>query len=91
MQLMDVRAQRRLSLMARYFDVLLADMQDAAETEALAVAYVNWDNSKDRLALGQLAQWELVELETRYQDALTRRNDVRRSLREKRMALATLH
>lgn len=89
MQLMDVRAQRRLSLMARYFDVLLADMQDAAETEALAVAYVNWDNSKDRLALGQLAQWELVELETRYQDALTRRNDVRRSLREKRMALAT--
>ena len=87
LQLLDARAQRHISLMARYFDVLLADMQDAAETEALAVAYVNWDNAKDRQALGQLAQWELVELEARFQDVLTRRNEVRRGLREKRMAL----
>jgi len=87
LQLLDTRAQRRLALMARYFDVLLADMQDAADTEALAVAYVNWDNAKDRQALGQLAQWELSELEARYLDTLARRNDVRRGLREKRMAL----
>jgi outer membrane protein TolC len=87
LQLLDARAQRQIGLMARYFDVLLADMQDAAETEALAVAYVNWDNAKDRQALGQLAQWELVELEARFQDVLTRRNEVRRGLREKRMAL----
>ncbi len=87
LQLLDVRAQRRLTLMARYFDVLLADMQDAADTEAQAVAYVSWDNAKDRQALGQLAQWELSELEARYFDAQLRRNDVRRGLREKRMAL----
>ncbi|OYY94775.1 MAG: hypothetical protein B7Y41_04175 [Hydrogenophilales bacterium 28-61-23] len=87
LQLLDARAQRRISLMARYFDVLLADMQDAADTEAQAVAYVSWDNAKDRLALGQLAQWELSELEARYFDAQARRNDVRRGLREKRMAL----
>ncbi len=86
-QLLDVRAQRRISLMARFFDVLLADMQDAADTEALATAYVSWDNSKDRQALGQMAQWELAELEARYLEVLTRRNDVRRGLREKRMAL----
>lgn len=86
-QLLDVRAQRRISLMTRYFDVLLADMQDAADTEALATAYVSWDNSKDRQALGQMAQWELAELEARYLEVLTRRNDVRRGLREKRMAL----
>lgn len=87
LQLLDTRAQRRLTLMTRYFDVLLADMQDAADTEALAVAYVSWDNAKDRQALGQIAQWELSELEARYLDALARRNDVRRGLREKRMAL----
>lgn len=86
-QLLDVRAQRRISLMTRYFDVLLADMQDAADTEALATAYVSWDNSKDRQALGQMAQWELAELEARYLEVLTRRNEVRRGLREKRMAL----
>lgn len=87
LQLLDTRAQRRLTLMTRYFDVLLADMQDAADTEALAVAYVSWDNAKDRQALGQIAQWELSELEARYLDTLARRNDVRRGLREKRMAL----
>lgn len=88
LQLMDARAQRRVALMARYFDVLLADMQDAADTEFLAVAYVSWDNAKDRHALGQMANWELAELENRYMDVRTRRNDARRKLREKRMLLA---
>lgn len=87
LQLLDIRAQRRLSLMARYFDVLLADMQDAADTEFLAVAYVAWDNAKDRQALGQMASWELNELENRYMDARTLRDDGRRKLREKRMQL----
>lgn len=87
LQLLDARAQRRLSLMSRYFDVLLADMQDAADTEAQATAYVSWDNAKDRQALGQLAQWELSELEARYHEAQLRRNEVRRGLRLKRMAL----
>ncbi len=87
LQLLDVRAQRRLALMARYFDVLLADMRDAADTEFLAVAYVSWDNSKDRQALGQLAAWELAELENRYMDIRTQRNDTRRKLREKRLLL----
>lgn len=86
-QLLDTRAQRRISLMARYFDVLLADMQDAADTEFQATAYVSWDNAKDRQALGQLAPWELAELEARYADSRSKRNDVRRKLREKRMLL----
>ena len=89
LRLLDIRAQRRLSLMARFFDVLLADMRDAADTEFLAVAYVAWDNAKDRQALGQMAGWELSELENRYLDARTLRNDGRRKLREKRMLLAS--
>lgn len=88
LQVMDARAQRRLTLMARYFDVLLADMQYNADTEFLAVAYVDWDNNKDRHALGQIPQWKLVELESRYMDVRTKRNDTRRNLREKRMQLA---
>jgi outer membrane protein TolC len=88
LQLLDTRAQRRLSLMARFFDVLMADMQYAAETEFMATAYVSWDNAKDRQALGQMAQWELAELEARYLDSRTRRNEVLRKLRDKRMQLA---
>lgn len=88
LQVMDARTQRRLTLMARYFDVLLADMQYNADTEFLAVAYVDWDNNRDRHALGQIPQWKLVELESRNQNARTKRNDTRRKLREKRMQLA---
>jgi outer membrane protein TolC len=74
--------------MARFFDVLLAEMQYAAETEFMATAYVSWDNAKDRQALGQMAQWELADLEARYLDSRSRRNDVLRRLRDKRMQLA---
>lgn len=88
LQVMDARAQRRLTLMARYFDVLLADMQYNADTEFLAVAYVDWDNNKDRYALGQIPQWKLAELESRYLNARAKRDDTRRKLREKRMQLA---
>lgn len=87
LQVMDTRSQRRLALMARYFDVLLADMQYNADTEFMAVAYVSWDNAKDRQALGQMAQWELAEMESRYMDTRVKRNDTRRKLREKRMQL----
>jgi outer membrane protein TolC len=88
LQVMDAHAQRRLTLMARYFDVLLADMQYNADTEFMAVAYVDWDNNKDRHALGQIPQWKLVELESRYMESRTKRNETRRRLREKRMQLA---
>ncbi|MEW5787359.1 MAG: TolC family protein [Pseudomonadota bacterium] len=87
LQLLDVRAQRRIAIMARYFDVLLADMQDAADTEFQATAYVSWDNAKDRQALGQMAPSELAELEARYADTRNKRNDGRRKLREKRLLL----
>ena len=82
-----MRAQRRLTLMARYFDVLLAEMEYAADTEFMASAYVAWDNAKDRLAVGQIAQWELAELEARYLDSRARRNEVLRRLRDARMQL----
>lgn len=66
--------QRRLEIMARYFDVLLADMQYTVDNELMAVYYVNFDQGKDRLAQGQISSVELAELESRYQDILQKRN-----------------
>ena len=66
--------QRRLDIMARYFDVLLADMQYTVDNELMAVYYVNYDQGKDRLAQGQISSVELAELESRYQDILLKRN-----------------
>jgi outer membrane protein TolC len=87
-QLLATLAQRRLTLMARFFDVLLADLQYTADNEYMAVAYVAWDHAKDRQQLGELTQPALAELEARFQDARVRRNDTLRRAKEKRALLA---
>jgi outer membrane protein TolC len=79
--------QRRLDIMARYFDVLLADMQYTVDNELMAVYYVNYDQGKDRLAQGQISSVELAELATRYQDILLKRNA---SAEQQRLARAML-
>ncbi len=88
LQLQEVRAQRRQALMLRFFDVLLADQQYAADTEYTAVAYVGWDNNKDRFELGQLSAPQMAELEALYQERRMRRGDSERKLRERRALLA---
>jgi outer membrane protein TolC len=80
--------KRRLEIMARYFDVLLADMQYAADNELMAVYYVNYDQGKDRLERGQISSVELAELESRYQDSLVKRNSSAQQRRITRALLA---
>jgi outer membrane protein TolC len=88
-QWLDARAQRRLALMTRFFDVLLADLTYAAEDETMAVAYVAWDNAKERHQLGELSTPALAELENRFQDSRARRNDSLRRAKETRARLAS--
>jgi outer membrane protein TolC len=66
--------RRRLEIMARYFDVLLADMQYTVDNELMAVYYVDFDHGKDRLERGLISSVELAELESRYRDILIKRN-----------------
>lgn len=66
--------RRRLEIMARYFDVLLADLQYTVDNELMAVHYVGFEQGQDRLARGQISTVELAELETRYRDTLLKRN-----------------
>jgi outer membrane protein TolC len=66
--------QRRLEIMARYFEVLLADMQFTVDNELMAVHYVGFEQGQDRLARGQISSVDLAELETRYRDTLLKRN-----------------
>jgi outer membrane protein TolC len=80
--------QRRLDIMARYFDVLLADMQYTVDNELMAVYYVNFDQGKDRLAQGQITSVELAELESRYRDILEKRNASAQQQRITRAMLA---
>ncbi|MBS1147942.1 MAG: hypothetical protein H6R08_2118 [Proteobacteria bacterium] len=84
----NVDSLRRIDIMARYFDVLLADMQYAADNEFMAVAYVSWDDAKDRFELGQITQPELLKLEAAYQDIRERRNASMQRMRATRQKLA---
>lgn len=85
--LLDVGARRRLDIMARFFDTLLADMQYDADNEFMAVAYVNFDNARHRFEVGQLAVADLAEVEQQYQERLLRRNA---ALARQRIARARL-
>lgn len=84
----NVENLRRLDIMARYFDVLLADMQYAADNEFMAVTYVAWDNAKKRFEAGQISQSELLKLEADYQDVRERRNASMQRMRATRQKLA---
>ncbi|KAB2317975.1 TolC family protein [Betaproteobacteria bacterium SCN1] len=86
--LLDTDNLRRIDIMARYFDVLLADMQYAADNEFMAVGYVSWDNAVDRHEVGQISQPALLRLEADYQDLRERRNASLQRMRASRQRLA---
>ena len=87
-QLLDVRDQRRIAIMARFFDVLLADMRYTADNEYMAVAYVNWDDGRKRFEAGELPRAALARLESRYQEIKLRRDEDARQERLTRERLA---
>lgn len=87
-ELFNTESLRRIDIMARFFDVLLADLQYAADNEFLAVAYVSWDDAQDRFEVGQISQPELLRLETDYQDIRERRNASQQRMRSTRQKLA---
>ncbi len=86
--LYSVESLRRIDIMARYFDVLMADRQYAADNEFMAVAYVAWDNANDRYKVGQISQPSLLKLEAEYQDSRERRNAIQQRMRSARQQLA---
>lgn len=86
--LFNVDSLRRLDIMARYFDVLLADMQYGADNELMAVTYVAWDNAKKRFEVGQISQTELLRLEATYQDVRERRYASQQRMSSTRQKLA---
>lgn len=86
--LMDARDARRIDIMGRFFDVLLADARFGADNEYMAVYFVNWDNSRKRFDLGQMNIRDLMELEVRYQDQREKRNRSQLAQRLTRQKLA---
>lgn len=82
------RDQHRLDVMTRYFDVLTADHQYAADNELMAVTFVSFDNARDRLVLGQISRSQLAVVEAKFQDIREQRNASLARQRLTRSALA---
>lgn len=86
--LIDVRNQRRLEIMQRYFDTLLADLEYLRDNEDMAVAYINFDKARDRRELGQLSDIEVLDAQNRYEQVRLKRYRSEASQRRTRARLA---
>jgi outer membrane protein TolC len=86
--LLQVRQQRRLDVMARFFDVLLADLEYARDNEALAIDFIRFDRAQAKNELGKVSDIEMIELESTYQQALRKMTASRNRQRITRSQLA---
>ncbi|MDP1682903.1 MAG: TolC family protein [Burkholderiales bacterium] len=88
LQLIDVRDQRRLDIMARFFDVLITDMQYVSDNEYMTVWYLTFDRARERFEQKLVSKVEVAELEARFQDLRVKRNETQNRQRLTRALLA---
>ncbi len=82
------RAQYRIRIMEKFFEVLIADQGYARDNEAMAVAYVTFDKVKDRHALKEISDVDLMAAEKKYMDSLLQRTRADQARRISRQRLA---
>ena len=82
--------RHRIAIMQAFFDVLLADLEFTRDNEAMAVAYVQADRSRDRNELGQVSDSTLLQQESIYQEYRMRRTRSQARQRSTRALLAQL-
>jgi len=71
--LMEASSAQQLEALTRFLDVLLADLAFSRYSEAMAVAYVQFDRASVRRELGQFSDLAVLELESTYQEILQER------------------
>lgn len=82
------RQHQVIDIAQHYFDVLLADLKYAWDNEAMAMHYVRYDRLRERHALQQVSDVELLRTENTYQTARTQRNASETMQRTSRALLA---
>jgi len=82
------RQHQVINIAQHYFDVLLADLRYVWDNETMAMHYVRYDRIRERHALQQVSDIELLQSENSYQAALTLRNASETMQRTSRALLA---
>lgn len=67
LQYADARKQRRILIMQRYFETVLADLQFYRYNEEMAVVFIDLDRTRDRRELGQASDLDVMQKEVEYQ------------------------
>jgi outer membrane protein TolC len=78
-------------IMNRFFEVLLADMRYTVDDEDMTVRFLEFDRARERAErFEEIAEAEVLELESEYRDAFVRRarSAARQRLSRSRLALA---
>ena len=86
--LLEVRDQRRIDIMERFFDVLIADLRYVADSEFATVAFLNFDRGRDLFEQKLLSKVDLSESEARFQNLIVKRNESQLQQRFSRELLA---
>ncbi|HHJ20030.1 MAG TPA: TolC family protein [Gammaproteobacteria bacterium] len=81
-------SQQKRTIMQRFFEVDLSDLFAAQVNEAMSVAFVRLDNSKERHKLGEISDIDLLKLENEYQQQLLNRKRAEDQQRQARTRLA---
>jgi hypothetical protein len=71
--LLDPLDAQRLEVLVRFLDVILADLSFSRYSEAMAVAYIQFDRASVRRDLGQVSELRVAELNATYQEVRQRR------------------
>jgi outer membrane protein TolC len=84
------RFRRRLLIVRAYMNVLLSDLKYLADYEKMVVKFLRYDKKRERHELGEVADVDLLELESAYREELinSMRSENRQS--ESRAELAAL-
>jgi len=85
---LSARQRHQVRVLKAFLDVLLADLEYVRDNEALAIAYVQLDGLRNRHELGKLSDIELLENESLYEKALSRRTATEAKQRSMRLRLA---
>lgn len=81
--------ERRLDIMDKFFNVILADMRFYRYNEEMATEFVSLDKLRDQLEVGQVSDIQVMEKEVAYQQARYLRIKSQNNQRLTRAKLAT--
>jgi len=87
-KLTHIKRMREIEITQNYYNAILSDLKYLWDNEDMSMMYTRLDKSRDRYALKQISQIELLGDESTYQKSLTRRRNTEFLQRTTRALLA---